>query len=69
MTTANQLTFTTYEASLKLKPNDPVKINFHIDWSFIHPLVKTSILVYPKELRATTLFPYLVLPEKLPSGS
>jgi transposase len=41
MRTANQLTFTTYEASLKLKPNDPVKVIFeHIDWSFIHPLVK-----------------------------
>ena len=41
MRTANQLTFTTYEASLKLKPNDPVKVIFdNIDWSFIHPLVK-----------------------------
>jgi transposase len=41
MKTANQLTFTTYEASLKLKPNDPTKIIFdHMDWSFIHPLVK-----------------------------
>jgi IS5 family transposase len=38
--TANQLTFTTYEASLKIKPNDPVKVMFdNIDWSFIHPLV------------------------------
>jgi len=37
MKTANQLTFTTYEASLKLKPNDPTKIIFNnIDWSFIH---------------------------------
>ncbi len=42
MKTANQLTFTTYEASLKLKPNDPTKIIFdNIDWSFIHPLVKS----------------------------
>jgi len=41
MKTANQLTFTTYEASLKLNPNDPVKIIFdNIDWSFIHPLAK-----------------------------
>jgi len=41
MRTANQLTFTTYEASLKLSPNDPVKVIFdNIDWSFIHPLVK-----------------------------
>ncbi len=41
MRTANQLTFTTYETSLKLKSNDPTKIIFdHIDWSFIHPLVK-----------------------------
>lgn len=40
MKTANQLTFTTYEASLKLSPNDPIKIIFdNIDWSFIHPLV------------------------------
>jgi len=40
MKTANQLTFTTYEASLKLKPNDPTKIIFdNIDWSFIHHLV------------------------------
>ena len=40
MKTANQLTFTTYEASLKLNPNDPIKIIFdNIDWSFIHPLV------------------------------
>jgi len=42
MKTANQLTFTTYEASLKLKlkPNDPTKIIFdNIDWSFIHRLV------------------------------
>jgi transposase len=38
--TANQLTFTTYEASLKIKPNDPIKVMFDsIDWSFIHPLV------------------------------
>jgi transposase len=41
MKTANQLTFTTYEASLKLKPNDPTKIIFdNIDWSFVHSLVK-----------------------------
>jgi hypothetical protein len=41
MKTANPLTFTTYEASLKLKPNDPIKIIFdNLDWSFIHPLVK-----------------------------
>ncbi len=40
MKTANQLTFTTYEASLKLKVNDPTKIIFdNIDWSFSHPLV------------------------------
>ena len=41
MKTANQLTFTTYETSLKLKPNDPTKIIFdNIGWSFIHSLVK-----------------------------
>jgi len=40
MRIANQLTFATYEASLKLKRNDPIKIIFdNIDWSFIHPLV------------------------------
>ena len=40
MKTANQLTFATYEASLKLNRNDPIKIIFdNIDWSFIHPLV------------------------------
>lgn len=41
MKTVNQLTFATYEASLKLSTNDPVKIIFdNIDWSFIHPLVR-----------------------------
>lgn len=41
MKTANQLTFATYEASQKLRWNDPIKIVFdNIDWSFIHPLVK-----------------------------
>ena len=41
MKTANQLTFTTYEASLKLKANDPTKIIFdNIDSSFVHSLVK-----------------------------
>ena len=40
MRTANHLTFTTYEASLKLNPNGPIRIIFdNIDWSFIHPLV------------------------------
>jgi len=40
MKTTNQLTFTTYEASLKLNPRDPIKIIFdNIDWSFIHRLV------------------------------
>jgi transposase len=43
MKTANQLTFTTYEASLKLKPNDPTKIIFdNIDWSFVHHLVNSK---------------------------
>ena len=41
MRTANQLTFTTYEASLKLSPHDPIKVIFdNIDWSFIHLLAK-----------------------------
>ena len=40
MKTGNQLTFTTYEGSLKLKPNDTTKIIFdNIDWSFIYRLV------------------------------
>ncbi len=39
MKTANQLTFTTYEASLKPNPLDPLKIIFdNIDWFFIHHL-------------------------------
>ena len=43
MRTSNQLTFTTYEASLKLKPDDPTEIIFDsIDWSFIHSLVSTK---------------------------
>ncbi|MDI6689917.1 MAG: hypothetical protein QME54_05820 [Actinomycetota bacterium] len=37
----NQPSFVTYEASLKLDPNDPIKQIFDsIDWSFIHPLVE-----------------------------
>ena len=41
MRIANQLTFTTYEALLKLRSNDPTKVIFdNIDWSFIHPLVR-----------------------------
>ena len=49
MRTANQLTFTTYEASLKLKPNDPIKVIFdNIDWSFIHPLVKNKYSGLPQ---------------------
>jgi len=49
MRTANQLTFTTYEASLKLKSNDPTKVIFdHIDWSFIHPLVKDKYSALPQ---------------------
>src|SRR4030065_155751 len=40
MKTANQLTFATYEATIKLNRDDPIKIIFdNIDWSFIHPLV------------------------------
>jgi len=49
MRTANQLTFTTYEASLKLKPNDPTKTIFdHIDWSFIHSLVQNKYSGLPQ---------------------
>jgi transposase len=49
MKTDNQLTFTTYEASLKLKANDPLKVIFdHINWSFIHPLVKDKYSAFPQ---------------------
>jgi hypothetical protein len=49
MRSANQLTFTTYEASLKLKSDDPTKIIFdRIDWSFIHPLVKDKYSPLPQ---------------------
>ena len=42
MKTANQLTFATYEASLKLNRTDPIKFVFdNIDWSFIHALVSS----------------------------
>ena len=34
MKTANQLTFTTYEASLKLKPNDLMGVASHVDTTF-----------------------------------
>jgi len=30
--TANQLTFTTYEASLKLRSNDPIKVILTEPW-------------------------------------
>ena len=43
MKRANQLTLATYEASLKLKPNDHTKIIFDsIDWTFIHPVVSSK---------------------------
>jgi hypothetical protein len=49
MRTANQLTFMTYETALKLKPNDPTKVIFdHINWSFIHPLVKGKYSPWPQ---------------------
>jgi transposase len=49
MKTANQLAFTTYEASLKLNPSDLIKVIFdNIDWSFIHRLVKERYKISPK---------------------
>jgi len=43
MRRGNQLTFATYEVSLKLRPGDPTKVIFdNIDWSFIHPLVRSK---------------------------
>jgi transposase len=36
-----QLSFTTYEASQKIKKDDPLKVIFEsIDWGFIFPLIK-----------------------------
>jgi hypothetical protein len=36
-----QLSFITYEASQKIKKDDPLKIIFEsINWSFIHPIIK-----------------------------
>ena len=36
-----QLSFTTYEASQKIKKDDPLKVIFEsIDWSFIFPIIK-----------------------------
>jgi len=36
-----QLSFITYEASQKIKKNDPLKIIFEfIDWNFIYPIIK-----------------------------
>ena len=36
-----QLSFITYEASQKIKKDDPLKIIFEsIDWSFIYPIIK-----------------------------
>lgn len=49
MRTDNQLTFTTYEASLKIKADDPIKVIFeNIDWSFVHPLVKDKYSALPQ---------------------
>lgn len=49
MRTANQLTFTIYEASLKIKPNDPIKVIFdNIDWSFIHDLARNKYSRLPQ---------------------
>ncbi len=45
-----QLSFTTYEASIKIKKSDPLNIIFtSIDWSFILPLIKDKY-VTNKEL-------------------
>ena len=40
-----QLSFTTYEASQKIKKDDPLKIIFEsIDWSFIYPTIKDKYI-------------------------
>jgi len=45
-----QLSFTTYEASTKIKKDDPLRIIFtNIDWSFIAPLVRDKYIT-KKEL-------------------
>jgi len=42
---SRQLSFITYEASQKIKKNDPLKIIFEsIDWSFIYPIIKDKYL-------------------------
>ena len=44
MKTANQLAFTTCEASLKLNLSDPIRIiSDNIDWSFTYSFFVTSI--------------------------
>lgn len=49
MKTADELTFTTCEASLKINPNDPTKIIFdNIDRSFIHSLAKCKYSTHNK---------------------
>jgi len=52
MKTANQLTFTTCLASLKLKANNLTRSIFdNIDWSFIHPLGGDGYLLKGRDLR------------------
>ena len=51
MRIANQLTFATFETSLKLRSNDPTKAIFdNIDWSFIHPPLRDGY--FPQEADA-----------------
>ena len=71
MRTANQLTFMTYETDLKLKPNDPTKVIFdHINWSFIHPLVKdnTYLALCAQIIKriGAAITEGLIIPETLP---
>jgi len=49
MRIASQPIFTTYEASLERKLNDPVKAIFNnIDWSFVYPLVENKYFGLPQ---------------------
>ncbi len=65
MKTTNQLTFTTYEASLKLNPRDPIKIILIIStgllstaWSVVDIRPRgqgaTTTMMPPGELKAGT---------------
>jgi len=52
MKMANQLPFTTCQASLKLKANNLTRSIFdNVDWPFIHPLGRDGYLLKGRDLR------------------